>query len=103
MNKMVSRFLEITASALQETDGDRFIDLCLQRLELSEQIKEVDLDVGEVKMALLMEEELLRRLETERRRVIEQIDELSMRAKAARMYRPRFPIPPMPFFFESTT
>ncbi|MDD5007437.1 MAG: hypothetical protein PHU49_16970 [Syntrophorhabdaceae bacterium] len=94
-------FAEWTIWALKEKDIDRFIKLLMEREEFSKKLckKAHIMSPDEAKDALKREEEVLTRLESEKTRVIHELDELSLCVKAVRAYKARFPIPPMPDYF----
>ena len=63
----------------------------------------LDLSLEELKECIEREAEILSRLEYERKKLLTQMEELSKSRSAVRRYRSKFPFPPMPVFFDTTT
>jgi hypothetical protein len=101
VREILERFIEITSLALREKSQERFIELCLERLGVAGELKNFDLEEQELKLVLAMEEELQKRLEEERRKVIREMGELCLKIKGLRAYRPAYPIPQMSFFLDA--
>ena len=98
----LKRFEELTGQALRENDVDKFIELLLQRdMHAQHLVKNnIEIDKEEKEKYLFMENEIIRRLEEERKNLLKEMECLSKNKKAIRTYSPKFPFPPMPVFFE---
>jgi len=62
--------------------------------------KDIELEEATLKVWLEKEQEVLARLQEERKRVLRDMDGLSRRRAAVRQYSPKFPFPPMPVFLD---
>jgi hypothetical protein len=51
---------------------------------------------------IFIERKILERLESERKKIIKDIDNLSRQINIAKAYSARFPIPSIPAFFDQT-
>jgi hypothetical protein len=89
-------FIELTSRALNTEDSDACIKLLLERKVLSDLLlaEKPGLDAKDAMICLANEELLLGRLDTERKKVFEGLDELSRTMVATRGYRSQFPFPP---------
>jgi len=101
-DRTVEYFIDLTEAALSEKDFDCFVGRLTARetviramISGQSQHDEVDL-----KHALLVESELIERLEYERSEVLKVMTELSKTRKATNAYSPRSPLPAMPVFFD---
>ena len=63
----------------------------------------LDLPLDVLEECLEREVDLLTRLNDERQKLLAQMDELSKNRSAAQKYRAKFPFPPLPVFFDTTT
>jgi hypothetical protein len=99
---IVERILDLSSKALSEKDRESFISYLKERSSLLAQIadKGIELEEAVLKAWLEKEQEVLARLEEERKRVLKEMDGLSKRRSAVRQYCPKFPFPPMPAFFD---
>lgn len=99
---VVDRILDLSSRAVSERDRDRFISYLKERGVLLDQIvgKDVEVEAETLRAWLNKEQEILSRLEEERKRVLQEMDGLSRRRMAVRLYSPKFPFPPMPVFFD---
>lgn len=97
-------FLSLTVKALGEEDPDRFVECLLKRESYIGSLLEDGPHVfgGEIEACLQKEREILNRLEAEKKRIVQALDDLSIKKRAFRAYSPRFPLPPMPAFFKVT-
>jgi hypothetical protein len=91
--------------SLREKDIDRAIELLIGRntLAIASPIEESSLSLAEMQLCLQVEVEVLNRLEQERKKLLKQMEELSSTRKACQRYQPKFPFPPTPAFFDTTT
>jgi hypothetical protein len=100
-------FIELSREAQKEPKRDRLIDLLMERGRLISGAQtsgsRLDLPLHELKECLEREVDLLSRLEYERKKLLKEMEELSKNRSAARKYRAKFPFPPMPVFFDTTT
>lgn len=94
-------FLLLTEKALNEDDLDRFIDCLIQRDTFTGALLKNDPHIfeGEAQACLAREKEILRRLEQERKNIIEEIDKVAKNKRAIKKYSSRFPFPGTPRFF----
>jgi hypothetical protein len=99
---IVERILDLSSKALFEKDRELFISYLKERSNLLAQIadKGVEVDEAVLRAWLEKEQEVLTRLEEERKGVLKEMDGLSRRRAAVRQYSPKFPFPPMPAFFD---
>jgi hypothetical protein len=107
-NPQIARdFVRLSREALKERNRDRLIDLLMERgrliFDAQTSGSRLDLPLHELKECLEREVDLLSRLEYERKNLLKQMDELSKSRSAVRKYRSKFPFPPMPVFFDTTT
>ncbi len=88
-------FIACTGRALEE-EIDTSIKLLLKRKSLSDKILAdmPALEPGTAMICLANEELIIEKIETERRKLFESLDELARTSVAARTYRPLFPWPP---------
>lgn len=104
MNKrtIVEQIIDLSSKALSEKDRRKFTSLLQDRSTLLAQIASKDIEVDEATLWawLEKEQEILTRLEEERKRVLMEMEGLSKRKMAVRQYSPKFPFPPMPVFFD---
>lgn len=100
--EMVERIVALSSKALAEKERDAFISCLQERTGLVAHILGSGINVREetLKIWLEREREVSARLEEERRKVLKEMDSLSMRRMAVRQYSPKFPFPPMPVFFD---
>ncbi len=101
-------FTRLSREALEEKDRDRLIALIIERNKLlagtrSGDARPLDLSLQEMKESLEREGEILARLEQERRKLLAEMESFSKSRNAAQKYRARFPFPPLPVFFGSST
>ncbi len=100
-------FVRLSREALKERSRERLIDLLMERGRLISDAQtsgsRLDLPLHELKECLEREADLLSRLEYERKKLLKQMEELSKSRSAVRKYRSKFPFPPMPVFFDTTT
>jgi hypothetical protein len=99
---IVEKILDLSSRALSEKDRGRFISYLKERSSLLTQVagKGVEVEEAVLKAWLEKEQEVLTRLEEERKHVLQEMDSLSRRRAAVRQYSPKFPFPPMPAFFD---
>jgi hypothetical protein len=105
MNKRLGEdFSELTIRALSEKDVDKLIEYLMERDNTYDDlgIHNIDLTPEELKEFLSREEKVVERLEEERKKVLQQMDQLSKSKKAAKTYSSKFPFPAMPVFLDET-
>jgi hypothetical protein len=93
-------FILLTEKALDEEDPDRFIEYLMKRdAHTGALLKDnPSLFGNEAPRCLSREQQILERLEEERKKIIVEMDRLSNSKKAVRTYSTKFPLPPMPLF-----
>jgi len=100
-------FVRLSREAQKERNRERLIDLLMERgrliFDAQTSGSRLDLPLHELKECLEREVDLLSRLEYERKKLLKQMEELSKSRNAVRKYRSKFPFPPMPVFFDTTT
>jgi hypothetical protein len=97
--------VQLSKAALREKDAKRFIGLLLERntIVISSPLEESSYDLEEMERCLEAELAVLNRLEEERRRLLVEMEELSLSRRACQKYKPKFPFPPTPAFLDRTT
>ena len=100
-------FIRLSREAQKERSREKLIDLLMERrgliFDAQTSGSRLDLPLDELKECLEREGDLLSRLEYERHKLLEQMEELSKTMNAVHKYRAKFPFPPMPVFFDTTT
>jgi hypothetical protein len=100
-------FVRLSREAQKERNRERLIDLLMERGRLIFNAQasgsRLDLPLRELKECLEREVDLLSRLNYERHKLLVQMEELSKSRNAAQKYRAKFPFPPLPVFFDTTT
>ncbi len=93
---VVTLFIACSTRALQEEDAGRSIKILLKRKILSDKLlaERPALEPRVAMVCLANEELILGRIETERKKLFKNLDELSRTMVAARGYRSQFPFPP---------
>jgi predicted nuclease with TOPRIM domain len=99
---IVERIIDLSSKALSEKDRGKFTDYLKERSALMAQLTDDGVEAGEgaLKAWLGIEQEIMTRLEEERRHVLEEMENLSRRRTAVHHYSPKFPFPPIPVFFD---
>jgi len=92
----------ITVKALSETDIGCFIELLFKREVLIQYIvkRNIQFRESDVVLFLELEHNVLKRLEEEKKRIIEDLAYLGESKKAINKYSPKFPFPPLPAFYD---
>jgi hypothetical protein len=95
----------LTEAALAEKDVDRLIGLLNERWQGLHLIGDgkTRLEADELNAWLDKEKALLARLMEEKKKVLIEMDTLAKSRRAVQGYRPKFPIPPLPVFFDIKT
>jgi hypothetical protein len=104
MDKKVEDFFRLTREALDTDSAEAFFDVLMKRESLcssSDQISS-SLSPEHIAKMLFIERKILERLESERRKIIRDIDKLSRHMKTVRVYSVKFPFPIMPAFFDQS-
>lgn len=93
----IERFQELTRAALNEADGDRFIECLLQREAMTAKIAEFSPSLEKDMAERFYGSEMLiiERLEAERSKLFTEIEVFAKSRRAARSYASTFPIPPV--------
>ncbi len=93
----IERFQESTRAALDEADGDRFIECLLQREAMTAKITEFSpsLEKNIAERLYGSETLIIERLEAERSKLFKEIDVFVKSRRVARSYASTFPIPPV--------
>ncbi len=94
---LVDAFIAMTRRALKEEHIDACIGALIERKASSDRLMSSEnppLDMGAAMICLANEELLLERLESGRRKIFEDLEELSRTVVATRGYRSQFPFPP---------
>ena len=99
--------MRLSREAQKELSRERLIELLMERRGLIFDTRasggRLDLPLDELKECLEREVDLVSRLNDERHKLLEQMEELSKNRNAAQKYRAKFPFPPLPVFFDTTT
>jgi hypothetical protein len=95
-------FVLLAEIAVTEKDPEDFIRILKKRNTYIGRIIKEDPDVlrGDMEECLRREKLILQRLESERRKIIEQMEKLSKNKKAVATYAARYPFPSMPRFVD---
>ena len=105
--EIAREFVRLSREAQKERSRERLIDLLMERgrliFDTQTSGRRLDLPLHELKECLEREVDLLSRLEYERQKLLAQMEELSKSRNAVQKYRAKFPFPPMPVFFDTTT
>ncbi len=99
---IVERIIDLTAKALAEKERDKFVKRLKERnLLLAPSVLDtIEIEEAPLKAWLRLEKDVLVRLEKEKGRVLREMESLSSKRRAAHLYTPRSPFPPMPVFFD---
>jgi hypothetical protein len=100
----VEIFLRLTREALDTDNGEELFKVLLERetsYSSSEQFSS-SLSTEHITKMLFIERKILERLKSERRKIIKDMDKLSLQMKTVRAYSARFPFPSIPVFFNQT-
>jgi len=100
----VEGFFRFAREALAAEDVESFFNILIEKDVVSGTPEQFSLILRpEIVLKMLaVEEEILERLESERRKIIEDMDSLSRRMNMVKAYSPRFPFPTMHVFFDQT-
>jgi len=100
--KLLDEFKTLTLDALNSPDLDTFINILIKRDALIGCIikEHVELEAEDFVSLRELEDRVLKRLEEEKRMLMEDISHMSEKKKAIKRYAPKFPFPPMPVFFD---
>ncbi|GEM_PF-385416 len=92
----------IDLKALSEMDIDSFIEILLRRDALVKYIlkNNVVLDEEDTMFFLELENNILDRLEEEKKKIINDLAVIGKKRRAINRYSPKYPFPPMPAFFD---
>jgi hypothetical protein len=99
---LIEKFNELSDKGLGEEKSDLFIELLLEREPYAMDLINhgVKLDEETARSFLEKETRILERLKEEKTRVLKEMDQVSKVRIASRQYRPKFPFPSMPVFFD---
>jgi hypothetical protein len=105
--EIAGEFVRLSREAQKERSTERLIDLLMERGRLISDAqtsgRQLDLPLDELKECLEREVKLLSRLEYERHKLLTRMEDLSKSMHVVHKYRAKFPFPPMPVFFDTTT
>jgi len=104
IDKNIMEFFQLTRNALDSDNDEAFFSILRERnvlFSLSEQLS-FSLSPEYVAKMIFIERKILERLESERKKIIKDIDNLSRQINIAKAYSARFPIPSIPAFFDQT-
>ncbi len=105
--EIAREFVRLSREAQEERSREGLVELLMERGRLICDVQRsgrgLDLPLHELKECLEREVDLLSRLEYERRKLLAQMEDISKNMNAVRRYRAKFPFPPMPVFFDTTT
>ncbi|MCX7856653.1 MAG: hypothetical protein N2513_01525 [Deltaproteobacteria bacterium] len=101
LEELIFKFNSFTDCALSEEDDEIFLEILMERDKIFDIITQTETSLTWVRMEhLIKEQEILKRLENIKSKVLKSMENLTQRKKALLSYRSRFPFPPMPAFFE---
>jgi hypothetical protein len=97
-------FYRLTRDALETDNEQDFFDVLSKREALCASSVQFSPSLSPERVAkmLFIERKILERLESERRKIIKDIDRLSRQMKTVKAYSAHFPFPSMPAFFDQT-
>jgi hypothetical protein len=98
----VENFLRLTREALDSGTMEELFKVLLERessYSSPEQFSS-SLSPGYLAKMIFIERKILERLQTEKRKIVRDIDQLSRQMKTMRVYTVKFPFPSMPAFFD---
>lgn len=100
----VEIFLRLTREALDTDNGEELFKVLLEREASYSSLEQLSSSLSPEHIAklLFIERKILERLESERRKIIKDMDKLSRQMKTVRAYSAQFPFPLMPVFFNQT-
>jgi len=100
----VEIFLRLTREALDKSNGEELFKVLLERETSYSSLEQFSFSLSPEHIAkmLFIERTILERLESERRKIIKDMDKLSRQMKTVRAYSAQFPFPSMPVFFNQT-
>jgi hypothetical protein len=98
----VEIFLCLTREALDTDNGEELFKVLLERETSYSSLEQFSSSLSPEHIAkmLFIERKILKRLESERRTIIKDMDKLSRQMKTVRVYSTIFPFPSMPAFFD---
>ena len=102
MNTM--EFFRLTRKALDSNDDEAFFNVLIERNKMFGSLRQFSssLSADYIKKMIFIEKKIVARLESERTKIIEDIDKISRQINTIRAYSAIFPIPSMPAFFDQT-
>jgi hypothetical protein len=100
----VENFLRLTREALDTDNGEELFEVLLERETSYSSLEQFSSSLSPEHIAkmLFIERKILEILESERRKIIKDMDKLSRQMKTVRAYSAQFPFPSMPVFFNQT-
>ncbi len=104
MDKNIMEFFQLTRNALDSYNDEAFFSILRERnvlFSLTEQLS-FSLSSEYVAKMFFIERKILEKLESERKKIIKDIDNLSRQINTVKAYSAVFPIPSMPAFFDQT-
>lgn len=105
MDRKMEHFFRLTREALDTENTDDFFNVLMERETLCSSSEQVSSSLSPEHIAkmLFIERKILERLESERRKIIRDIEKLSRQMKTVRAYSVQFPFPAMPAFFDQAS
>ena len=100
----MKEFFRITRNALDTDNDETFLHSLIQRNALFGSLEQFSSCLSQeyIEKMIFLEEKIIERLKTERKRMIKDIDEVSRKISTVKAYSALFPIPSMPAFFDLT-
>jgi len=101
-DNIVEDFFRMTREALDTDCVETLFAILMERETLCSSFEQfsISLSPESVTKMLFIEKKILEKLESERRKIMVDIDKLSRQMKIARVYSAQFPFPTMPAFFD---
>jgi len=101
-DEKVEDFFRLTREALDSDCTETFFALLMKRETLCSSFEQLSssLSSENITKMLFIERKILEKLESERRKIMSDIEKLSRQMKTVRTYSAKFPFPTMPAFFD---
>lgn len=102
IDQQVEFFIHLTREALNADSTEAFFNNLQKREKLLDSFEQLSLSLSpdSISKMLFIEREILKKLESERRTIMKDIDKLTRQMKTVKTYTARFPFPSMPAFLD---
>lgn len=95
-------FFHLTREALSADSPEAFFNSLQKREKLLDSFEQLSLSLSPdgISRMLYIERKVLKKLESERRKIMKDIDKLARQMRTVKTYTAKFPFPSMPAFFD---